>query len=89
VAIVDETEARRVVARAVEALGGGWAIVASPRHPHSSLASETVDVGGRQVVVHFGEMSSPAIATLAGWVFEIKEHKLVLLDAPRRNHPDA
>jgi hypothetical protein len=34
-------------------------------------------------MIHYGEMSSPAIALLAGWVFEIKEHDLVLLDSPR------
>jgi hypothetical protein len=80
---LSEAQARQLIAQAVEELGGGRVIVGSPRHPFSLFGSESVVVDGRRVMIHYGEMSSPAIALLAGWVFEIKEHDLVLLDSPR------
>jgi hypothetical protein len=80
---LSEAQARQLIARAVEELGGARVIVGSPRHPFSPFGAETLEVDGWRVTVHYGEMSSPAIASLEGWVFEIKEHELVLLDAPR------
>lgn len=86
---LDETRAEALVARAVDQLGGGRTIVGSPRHPFSMHATDSVDVDGHTVTVHYGEMSSPAIATVEGWVFEITLSGLVLLDAPReRRKPE-
>ncbi len=81
---MDEAEARRLASLAVERAGGGRMVVGSPRHPYSPHASQVEEVEGQTVMIHYGEASSPAIAIVAGWVFEIRENELVLLDRPRR-----
>lgn len=80
---MSEDEARRIVTLAIDQLGGARTIVGSPRHPFGLHSSDQVEVEGQAVIVHYGEMSSPAIAMLAGWTFEIKEHVLVTLDRPK------
>ncbi|MEZ4523277.1 MAG: protein-L-isoaspartate o-methyltransferase 1 [Thermomicrobiales bacterium] len=85
---MDETAARRIVSEAIDQLGGSRTIVGSPRHPFRLHSSDSVKVGDQTVVVHYGEMSSPAIAMTGRWVFEIKEHELVLLDRPRERGSD-
>lgn len=80
---ISEEMARRIVTEAVERLGGGRMIEASPRHAYSLRPTETVDVGEHQVLVTYGEMSSPAIADVEGWIFQIREAGLELLDRPR------
>lgn len=78
-----EGEAQRLVELAVEQAGGGHQIVGSPRHPFSMNASREETVEGHSVMIHFGEASSPAIAEVEGWVFEIRASDTVLLDHPR------
>lgn len=78
-----ESDARRLIAEAVDQVGGARVIVGSPRHPFGVNNSETVEVEGEHVTILYGEMSSPAIAMIGGWTFEIKETGLVLLDRPR------
>jgi hypothetical protein len=80
---LSESQARSLVSAAVDWLGGAHSIVGAPRHPFSRHASDTLDVEEYSVTVHYGEMSSPAIAVVSGWVFEITTGGFVLLDAPR------
>lgn len=79
-----EEEAQRLVDLAVERAGGGHQIVGSPRHPSAMNASLEELVEGHSVIIHFGEASSPAIAEVEGWVFEIRASDTVMLDHPRR-----
>jgi hypothetical protein len=80
---MDEDTARALVEHAVEASGGARRIVASPRHPFGMNPFDELQVDGATVRIRYGEMSSPAIAEVAGWIFEIREHELVTLDHPR------
>ncbi len=81
--VLDEAEALRLVEVAVDRAGGALSIVASPRHPFALNAEEEYEVDGQTVTIHFSEQSSPAIATVAGWTFEIREHEFLMLQKPR------
>ena len=82
--MLDETEAARLVEIACERQGGKRMIVGSPRHPFA--LNPTVDevVEGQTITIHFSEISSPAIAMISGWTFEIREDELVVLQRPRQ-----
>jgi hypothetical protein len=81
--MLSESEAQRLVEIAVEQAGGARNIVASPRHPFAMNAEDEHEVEGHLVTIHFSEQSAPAIATVAGWTFEIREHELLMLQKPR------
>jgi hypothetical protein len=36
------------------------------------------------VTIHFSEQSAPAIASVEGWIFEIREHEYLMLQRPRK-----
>jgi len=68
----------------VERAGGSRFVVGNPRHPFALKSTNEEDVDGHEVVIHFSEISSPAIAVVEGWVFEIRETEYVLLSRPRK-----
>lgn len=81
--MLDETEAARLVEIACERQGGKRMIVGSPRHPFAMNPTRDEEVDGRTVTIHFSEISSPAIAMVGGWTFEIRDDELVVLQRPR------
>jgi hypothetical protein len=85
--MLDEVEALRLVVEAVERVGGNRYIVGSPRHPFAMQATHDEVVDGQTVTIHYSEISSPAIASVGGWVFEIREDELVVLMRPRVTPP--
>lgn len=80
---LEEDEARRLVEIAIERAGGARFIVGSPRHPFALKSTQEETVDGREVTIHFSEISSPAIVEVGGWVFEIRDDELVRLSKPR------
>ena len=70
--------------QAVDAAGGPRAVYRNPRHPFALNPSTDYEFDGYQVELRHGEISSPAIVTVAGWVFEIHEEDIELLMRPRR-----
>jgi hypothetical protein len=81
--MLEEAEAARLVDEACERVGGKRYIVGSPRHPFAPNPTHDEVVEGHTVTIHFSEISSPAIASVEGWVFEIRDDELVRLDRPR------
>ena len=81
--MLEEAEAARLVEIACERNGGKRMIVASPRHPFAPNPTTDEEVDGRTVTIHYSEISSPAIAMVGGWVFEVREDELVVLQRPR------
>ena len=79
---MDEARATALAVEAVERAGGAMQVYRSPRHPFSMFPTKTFEVEGEAVEVRWGEISSPAIATVAGWVFEIHEEGVELLIRP-------
>lgn len=86
---MEEAEALRLVELAVERAGGARSIVASPRHPFAMNPNEEYEVEGQIVTIHFSEQSAPAIASVAGWIFEIREHEYLMLQKPRPPRPSS
>ena len=86
--MLDEAEATRIVEIACERQGGKRMIVGSPRHPFSLNPTKDEIVDSQTVTIHFSEISSPAIAMVAGWTFEIREDELVVLQRQRVKRPE-
>jgi hypothetical protein len=84
---VTEAEATRLAWQAVELAGGARMIYGNPRQPFSPNARKVFDVEGHQIEVRWGEISSPAIVTAVGYVFEIHEQGIELLVRPPRPRP--
>ena len=81
---IDEETALRLATAAVEELGGTRKIYRNPRHPFSFEPSRDLTIEGYQVEVRWGEVSSPAIVTVAGYVFQIGDDEFDLLIRPGR-----
>jgi hypothetical protein len=81
---ITEAEATRLAWQAVELAGGARMIYGNPRQPFSPNARKVFDVDGHSIEVRWGEISSPAIVTAAGYVFEIHDQGIELLVRPPR-----
>ena len=77
----------RLIDEAVERVGGARMVAGSPRHPFSMNPKDEHEVDGHAVTIHYSEISSPAIAEVDGWIFEIREDEYVLLQKPRQPKP--
>lgn len=79
---IDETRATELAQRAVDQAGGARMIYRNPRQPFSLHSHKTFEIDGTPVEIRWGEISSPAVATVAGWVFEIHDEEIELLIRP-------
>ncbi len=77
-----EERARDLAERAVEEAGGTQMIYRNPRHPFALHPSTIEEIDGHRVELRHGEISSPAVVTVAGYVFEIHEDEIELLIRP-------
>lgn len=82
--MLSETEALRLVEEAVERVGGPRFVVGSPRHPFALNSTDEEVVDGHTVIIHYSEISSPALAEVEGWIFEVREDEYLLMQRPRR-----
>jgi hypothetical protein len=71
-----------LAAEAVELAGGTRSIYRNPRHPFALQPSTDFEIDGYTVEVRHGEISSPAIVSVGGYVFEIHEEAIDLLIRP-------
>jgi hypothetical protein len=85
--VVTEAEATRLAWQAVELAGGARMIYGNPRQPFSPNARKVFDLEGHPIEVRWGEISSPAIVTAVGYVFEIHDQGIELLIRPPRSRP--
>jgi hypothetical protein len=79
-----ESEATRLATQAVELAGGARMIYRNPRQSFSANSRKVFEIDGHAVEVRWGEISSPAIVTAAGYVFEIHDEGIELLVRPPR-----
>jgi hypothetical protein len=77
-----EDEAMALASEAVELAGGTRQVYRNPRHPFALNPTTNYELAGRSVELRHGEISSPAIVTVEGWVFEIHEEEIELLMRP-------
>ena len=81
---LDEETAFDLARRAVDEAGGTGRIYRNPRHPFSQEPARHLMIDGHDVEIRWGEVSSPAIVSVAGWVFEILDEEISLLMRPSR-----
>ena len=79
-----EERATALAQEAVERAGGAKMIYRNPRQAFSAQSRRVFDVEGVPVEVRWGEISSPAIVTAGGYVFEILDWGIDLLVRPPR-----
>lgn len=85
---ITEERAQAIAEEAVELAGGSRVVYRSPRHPFMPNQATTYEIDGISVELRHGEISSPAIVTVAGWVFEIHEESVdLLMRPPKRRTP--
>ena len=72
---------------AVELAGGTRQVYRNPRHPFALNPTTEYELAGRNVELRHGEISSPAIVSVEGWVFEIHEEEIDLLMRPLKRKP--
>ncbi len=77
-----EPEATRLAREAVDLAGGARMIYRNPRQPFSLNSRKDFEVEGHTIEVRWGEISSPAIVTAGGYVFEILDEGIELLVKP-------
>lgn len=81
---MSEERATELAEQAVDLAGGARMVYRSPRQAFSFDSIRTFEVAGHPVEVRWGEISSPAIATVGGYVFEIHDEGIELLIRPPR-----
>jgi len=81
---LSEAEARALAERAVEEAGGAREVYRNPRYALAMNATRTFTYDGLDVELRHGEIASPAIVTVGGYVFEIHEDGIELLIRPRQ-----
>lgn len=77
-----EEQAHGLAWRAVELSGGTRAIYRNPKYAFSLQQAGEYELDGYTVEVRHGEISSPAIVSVAGWVFEVHDEDIELLMRP-------
>lgn len=82
-----EDEAMALATEAVELAGGTRQVYRNPRHPFALNPTTEYELAGRNVELRHGEISSPAIVSVEGWVFEIHEEEIDLLMRPLKRKP--
>lgn len=84
---MNEERARELAEHAVDEAGGTRMIYRNPRHPFTLHPTTVYEIEGERVELRHGEISSPAIVSVAGWVFEIHEEEIELLIRPPKPRP--
>lgn len=79
---LDEATATRIANEAVDSIGGPKSVYRNPRQAYAFNATRTFEYEGHEIEIRYGEVSTPAIVTVAGWVFQINDQDIELLVKP-------
>jgi len=79
---IAEERALELAWMAVERAGGTRAVYRNPKYAYSLQQTTDFEVDGIRIELRHGEISSPAIVTVAGWVFEVRDEDIELLMRP-------
>lgn len=77
-----EQTSYELVMRALESLGGPQTVYRNPRMAFAFNAVRNMEFEGYEIEIRYGEISTPAIATVQGWVWEIHDQDIELLMKP-------
>jgi hypothetical protein len=84
---IGEERALELAWAIVEKAGGTRSVYRNPKYAFSLQQTQTLTIDGIDVELRHGEISSPAIVSVAGWVFEVHDEDLELLIRPRKRQP--
>jgi hypothetical protein len=79
-----EERAHALAVEAVERAGGTRNVYRNPKYAFSLQQARDYQIEGFTVELRHGEISSPAIVTVNGWVFEVHDEEVELLMRPVR-----
>lgn len=84
-----EAQALALVWQAVDSVGGTRSIYRHPRMAYARNAKRDVEIDGHSIEIRYGEIATPAVATVENWVFQILDDDIELLLRPvkRRRQP--
>jgi hypothetical protein len=77
-----EEQALELAWEAVERAGGTRNVYRNPKYAFSLQQTRDFEIDGVSVELRHGEISSPAIVTVNGWVFEVHDEEIELLMRP-------
>ncbi|MCA9832696.1 MAG: protein-L-isoaspartate o-methyltransferase 1 [Thermomicrobiales bacterium] len=80
--LLDETTSYALVMQALESIGGPAKVYRNPRMAFAFNSVRHLVVEGQDIEIRYGEISTPAIATVQGWVWEIHDEDIELLMKP-------
>jgi hypothetical protein len=79
---ITEERAAKLVWSAIEQAGGSRSIYRNPRMAFASNSRRKIEVDGITVDIRYGEISTPAVASVEGWVFEVHDEDIEVLMRP-------
>lgn len=85
---ITEAQATAIANEVVERAGGTRAIYRNPKYAFSLQQASDFEIDGIHAELRHGEISSPAIVSVAGWVFEIHDDSIDLLIRPPKPGAD-
>lgn len=77
-----EESSYELVMRVLDRMGGPQRVYRNPRMAYAFDAVRNIEMDGYKVEVRYGEISTPAIVTVQGWVYEIHDEDIELLMKP-------
>lgn len=79
---LSEERAHELAWQVVELAGGTRAVYRNPKYAFSLQQTRDYQIDGYTIELRHGEISSPAIVTVEGWVFEVLDDEIELLMRP-------
>lgn len=79
---LDESTSYALVMQALDSIGGPQSVYRNPRMAFAFNAVRYLEIEGHRIEIRYGEISTPAIATVRGWVWEIHDQDIELLMPP-------
>jgi hypothetical protein len=81
---ISEERALELAWAIVEKAGGTRNVYRNPKYAFSMQQTQDMVIDGIEIELRHGEISSPAVVTVAGWVFEVLDDDIELLIRPRK-----
>lgn len=82
-----EETSYELVMKALDSIGGPQNVYRNPRMAYAFNSVRNMEVEGYKIEIRYGEISTPAIATVQGWVYEILDQHIELLMKPLKRKP--
>ena len=82
-----EQTSYELVTRALDSIGGPQTVYRNPRMAFAFDAVRNLEFEGYLIEVRYGEITTPAIATLNGWVWEIHDQDIEMLMTQLKRKP--